>query len=110
VSQINGQTWRRRLAVVFEDEEPRNATTRLFNWALALLIVANVSCVVLESVEPIRRHFAVAFDLFEQVATAIFAVEYVFASGHRFATLVTMTEPSLPMVPATWTCIVSALA
>lgn len=54
MSQINGQTWRRRLAVVFEDEETRNATTRLFNWALALLIVANVSCVVLESVEPIR--------------------------------------------------------
>jgi hypothetical protein len=39
---------------VFEDEEPRNATTRLFNWAFARLTVANVSCVVLESVEPIR--------------------------------------------------------
>jgi voltage-gated potassium channel len=68
---------RERLATVFEDEEPRSAFTRLFNLALALLIIANVSCVVLESVESIRQHFAFAFDTFERVATAIFAVEYV---------------------------------
>jgi voltage-gated potassium channel len=69
--------WRRRLAIIFEDEEPRSAVTRAFNLALALLIIANVGCVVLESVEPIRSHFAAGFDAFEQVATAIFAIEYV---------------------------------
>jgi voltage-gated potassium channel len=68
---------RQQLAVIFEDEEPRSALTQAFNLALALLIVLNVSCVVLESVESIRRHFALAFDLLEQVATAFFAVEYV---------------------------------
>jgi voltage-gated potassium channel len=69
--------WRRRLAVIFEDEEPRDAVTRAFNRALALLIVANVAGVVLESVEPIRDRFATAFDGFEAAATAIFAGEYV---------------------------------
>ncbi len=68
---------RRQLAIVFEDEAPRGAATRAFNLALALLIIVNVSCVVLESVETIRRHFAAEFDAFEQAATAIFAAEYV---------------------------------
>ncbi|HZC58325.1 MAG TPA: ion transporter [Xanthobacteraceae bacterium] len=68
---------RRQLAIVFEDEEPRSTVTRAFNLALGLLIVTKVSCVVLESVEPIRRHFAVEFDTFEEAATAIFAAEYV---------------------------------
>jgi voltage-gated potassium channel len=68
---------RHRLAVLFEDEEPRSVLTRAFNLALAVLIILNVSCVVLESVEEIRRHFGPAFDLFEQAATAFFAVEYV---------------------------------
>jgi voltage-gated potassium channel len=68
---------RHRLAVIFEDEEPRSALTQTFNFALAILIIFNVSCVVLESVESIRRHFVPAFDLFEQAATAFFAVEYV---------------------------------
>jgi voltage-gated potassium channel len=67
---------RRQLAIIFEDEEPRSAVTRLFNLALALLIIVNVCCVVLESVEPIRRHFALAFETLEQAATAIFAAEY----------------------------------
>lgn len=77
MSVTSGVSLRRQLATIFEDEEPRSAVTRLFNLALALLIIANVSCVVLESVELIRRHFAMAFGAFEQVATAIFAVEYV---------------------------------
>jgi voltage-gated potassium channel len=68
---------RHHLAVIFEDEEPRSALTRAFNLALAVLIVANVSCVVLESVASIRLHFGPAFDLFEEAATAFFAVEYV---------------------------------
>jgi voltage-gated potassium channel len=69
--------WRRRLAIIFEDEEPRDAVTRGFNLALALLIIANVACVVLESVESIRNDFAAGFDAFEHAATAIFAAEYV---------------------------------
>jgi voltage-gated potassium channel len=68
---------RRRLATIFEDEEPQSAVTRAFNLALTLLIVVNVSCVILESVVSIRQHFGPAFDEFEKIATAIFAAEYV---------------------------------
>ena len=68
---------RRKLATIFEDEEPRSRLTRLFDAALALLIIVNVSGVILESVESIRRHFAVELDLLEHTATIIFATEYV---------------------------------
>jgi voltage-gated potassium channel len=77
VTRTSGGDLRRQLATVFEDEEPRGTLTRVFNLALALLIITNVSCVVLESVEPIQRHFAAEFDAFEAAATAIFAAEYV---------------------------------
>ena len=36
---------RRRLAIIFEDEEPRSVVTRLFNTMLALLIIVNVAAV-----------------------------------------------------------------
>lgn len=77
MSEISGGGVRRQLATIFEDDEPRSLVTRLFNLALAVLIIANVSCIVLESVDSIRRYFALAFGWFEQAATAIFAVEYV---------------------------------
>ena len=68
---------RRYLATMFEDEEPRSAVTRVFDLALAVLIIVNVSCVILESVESIRRHLASAFDLVENASTAFFSVEYM---------------------------------
>jgi voltage-gated potassium channel len=71
-----GGDLRQQLAIILEDEEPRSLVTRLLNSALALLIVVNVSCVILESVEPIRKHFTLTFELFEHAATAIFAAEY----------------------------------
>lgn len=70
-------TIRRQLAVIFEDEEPRSTLTRLFDLVLTVLILINVACVVLETVEPIRRELGRAFDLCEAAATAIFATEYV---------------------------------
>jgi voltage-gated potassium channel len=76
VGRTKNADWRRRLAIIFEDEEPRSAVIHGVNLALALLIIANVSCIVLESVEPVRRHFAASFDAFEHIATAIFAAEY----------------------------------
>jgi voltage-gated potassium channel len=68
---------RTRLATIFEDEEPRGRSTRIFNTLLALLIIINVAAIVLETVEPIKRDFAGAFEALEHVATVIFAVEYV---------------------------------
>lgn len=68
---------RRLLAAIFEDDEPRNFATRLFNILLTTFIVANVAGIVLESVEPIRHRFSGALNSFEHVATAVFAVEYL---------------------------------
>jgi voltage-gated potassium channel len=67
---------RRRLSRLFDDDAPRNRMTRLFNSLLALLIVANVATVILETVEPIRARHPEFFSLSEHAATAIFAVEY----------------------------------
>jgi voltage-gated potassium channel len=75
--KLSADSVRQRLATIFEDEEPRSTVTRLFNLALALFIIANVSCVILQSVESIGRRFAPAFNIFEGVATAVFAVEYI---------------------------------
>ncbi len=77
MSSLDANTLRHRLAVIFEDEEPRSALTRAVNGALALLIIVNVACVILESVEPLRRRFAGPFDVLETVSTGIFAIEYV---------------------------------
>ena len=77
MARIGGVRLRRQLATIFEDEEPRGAVTRAVNVALALLIIVNVACVILELVEWIRRPYGAAFDVFEAAATAIFAVEYV---------------------------------
>jgi len=68
---------RHRLAVVFEDEEPRSRATCLFNALLACLIVASVLGVLLESVETIRRDYGPAFDAFEAAVTVLFAAEYL---------------------------------
>ena len=67
---------RRRLSRLFDDDAPRNRITRLFNSLLALLIVANVATVILETVEPIRARHAEFFSLAEHAATAIFTIEY----------------------------------
>ena len=69
--------FRKRLATMFEDQEPRSLATRVFDYLLTLLIVTNVAGIVLESVDWIRSDFAPQLDAFEAIATAIFAVEYV---------------------------------
>lgn len=68
---------RRWLAMIFEDEEPRALAIRLFNAALALLIVANVAAVIMELVELFRRQFSADFETFEYIVTVFFAIEYV---------------------------------
>jgi voltage-gated potassium channel len=77
VSQSRFRELRRWLAPIFEDEEPRNLATHVFNTLLTALIIVNVTGVVLETVDSIRQQYAGALESFERIATAIFAVEYV---------------------------------
>jgi voltage-gated potassium channel len=72
---------RRRLAVIFDDEAPHThqaaAARRMFNAALAVLIVVNVAAIVLESVESIDERYLGLFGEIERIATAIFTAEYL---------------------------------
>src|SRR5580704_12546695 len=68
---------RLRLVPLFDDAQSPTPAARLFNTALAVLIVLNVAGVVLESVPELHDHYELAFWRLEQGATAIFAVEYV---------------------------------
>jgi len=72
---------RRRLAVIFDDDAPHThqgaQARRVFNAALAALILVNIAAIILESVESINARYPGAFDALERVATAIFTIEYV---------------------------------
>lgn len=70
-------TLRRRLNELFDDSLPRGPAVRLFNAGLAALIIVNVASVILESVEGLRDGFDRVFWWIEQIATIVFAVEYV---------------------------------
>jgi hypothetical protein len=81
---------------------PREKWTHLFNSALAILIVANVSGIVLEPVESIRRQFSVQLETFEHFARAVFAAEYllrVWAAPRRLRVCPRCGEP-LPAASA----------
>jgi voltage-gated potassium channel len=47
------------------------------NWAIMTLITANVTAVILGTVDPIRATFATGLRYFEAVSVAIFTLEYV---------------------------------
>src|SRR5579862_5649663 len=77
VLQGSETSLRQRLSGLFDDDAPRTLTVRLFNVALAALIVINVAAVILESVNWMRDRYAVTFIVIERIATAIFALEYI---------------------------------
>jgi voltage-gated potassium channel len=68
---------RRRLARLFDDDLPPSLAGRIFNIALAVLILVNVSGVILGSVESFEHRFGAELWWIEQIATAFFATEYV---------------------------------
>jgi voltage-gated potassium channel len=68
---------RRGLGRLFDDDRPPTRATRVFNAALAALIFANVTGVILESVDSVDQRFGAELWWFEQFATTIFTVEYV---------------------------------
>jgi voltage-gated potassium channel len=68
---------RRRLSVVFDDTRPPGRVVQAFNISLAVLIIANVTGVILESVPSIHDRYEAPLEWFEHVATLVFAAEYV---------------------------------
>ena len=87
---IGNTSWRHRLSRWFDDDATHsNKAARYFNLFLALLIIANVATVILETVEPLRNRYGLAFSIAEHVATAIFSVEYML----RLWTIVDLRDP-----------------
>jgi voltage-gated potassium channel len=68
---------RRWLGRLFDEDLPSTRASRIFNSALATLIVVNVAGVVVESVDSVSDRFGPQLWWLEQIATTIFAVEYV---------------------------------
>jgi voltage-gated potassium channel len=68
---------RRRLGRLFDDELPPTLAARVFQSALAVLILVNVMGIILESVESIDRRFSAELWWIEQIATSFFAAEYM---------------------------------
>ncbi len=69
--------FRRRLDRLFDDSQQESRGAKVFNAALAALIIVNVSAIILESVESIRDRNDAIFWWIEQVATVVFVIEYV---------------------------------
>jgi voltage-gated potassium channel len=69
--------WRRTLSYLFEGDDRHRRPAQYFNVILATLILANVTAVVLETVEPLRMHYERAFAAIERISTVVFAVEYL---------------------------------
>jgi voltage-gated potassium channel len=71
------QSLRVRLSGLFDDDAPRTLAVRVFNIALATLIIVNVIDIILESVSWMSQRYSLTFLTIERVATAIFVAEYL---------------------------------
>ncbi len=67
--------WRRALfSVIFESD---SRAGKLFDLLLIMVIVASVSVVILDSVQPIRQRAGHVFGVLEWIFTGLFTLEYI---------------------------------
>lgn len=59
------------------NEEYETTFSRVINFILIVLILANVAAVLLESVNDIYQSYRLFFDMFEHLSIAIFSFEYL---------------------------------
>lgn len=71
------QTFRRRLFEILESAGPGDTTRHAFDGLMCLLIVANVVAATVETMGPVYRRYATAFDLFERLSVMVFTLEYL---------------------------------
>ena len=67
---------RQRVNALLDHNLPPSPASRLVGAFIGALIIVNVASVILESVEPIRLRYDPVLWWIEQVATAVFSVEY----------------------------------
>ncbi len=68
---------KRRIYEILEEGRPGDRLSSLFDIFLILLVLANVTAVILESVRSIYLPNKAAFFLFEVISVGIFSVEYL---------------------------------
>jgi voltage-gated potassium channel len=68
---------RQRVFQILEHGRRRETTSRLVDWALILIIIANVSAAVAQTVPEVARHYGSSLMLFDRICVLVFAVEYV---------------------------------
>lgn len=71
------ETAKARLYQILERGRPEDSISRVVDWALVLLIVANVVAAAAGTVEPLYERYEQAFWVFEVISVAIFTVEYL---------------------------------
>lgn len=77
MSRLRLVALRHWLARLFDDDLPPSRASRVFNIALAALIMLSVAGVILESVDAFNERFAAQLWWLETIATIVFAVEYL---------------------------------
>lgn len=68
---------RRRQAYELLDPDAADGAGFYVNWVIMGLIAANVTAVILETVDPVHAAFGVELQYFELVSVAVFTIEYV---------------------------------
>ncbi len=68
-------TARRRIFELLEHAPFETRAGRVLNWGLLALILANVTTVIVESVDWIYADYGPWFDAFEMFSVAVFTVE-----------------------------------
>ncbi len=71
------ETAKQRLYHILERGQPEDPLSQVVDWALILLIVANVAAAAAGTVEPLYERHKEAFWAFEVFSVAIFTVEYL---------------------------------
>ena len=76
-NRLASLTWRRLAFELLERSPDVRGFSRVVDFCLVVVILANVAAVLLESVESVGLAFAEEFRLFEIFSVAVFSIEYL---------------------------------
>ncbi len=68
---------KRTLYQILETAHPNDRLSWLVDWAMVLLIIANVAAAMLGTLTQVRARYGVWLDVFELVSVIIFTLEYI---------------------------------
>ncbi len=72
-----GGAFKHRLYEILEAGHPDDAVSRVFDWTMVAIIVANVAAVAMETVASFEARWGAELHIFNLISVAIFTVEYL---------------------------------